>query len=714
MPDYNKLTVIKLREELVKRGLPKSGLKPVLVNRLIEADAQTENQETVTTSRTSETSTLQHDHTLEDAQSADPIPATDTKDSQILPIQNEENTTNAPVPIDQAKDRIDGGGDTESSTQDVSRLSELKVTETANLSQTAGEFDPTNEPAPIVEIKHVIELSEEPVIQEAVSEAPDATSETEAAVELPAINEDAKDSMQPEPLYTNNSDEIEASDAINVREEPSVSIDASSTTPTKLSTRQETLEDTKKRKRRSQSPPPSPAETAQKRAKMEDSRPAVKLPEDTDMHDLHTVGSEQIDDTIMVDSGLADAAEIDKNSQPVPLESEGAIADSKSPNPQVETDSEPLPLGRDMEDFNDKLRPDTTETTAQPPSDETTSKPSPQDTRFKNLFTAHPKRSASPTRQAPRLDHEDRNISPALHPATSALYIRDFMRPLQPSALKEHLLTLAAPSSSDPSPQIITQFFLDPIRTHCLVGFASISAASRVRSSLHDRVWPDERTRRPLWVDFVPEEKLQKWIEVESEATGSRGQAAKRWEVVYEQEDGNMKAYLQEAGLGPRPTPSHPTKTDLGPSVSGAPSGPRARVAPEPRPPAQPSSTRPADVGKGFQALDDLFQSTTAKPKLYYLPVSKSVANRRLDRLDEGRGGGRGDELRRYTFEEGILVDRGPETPRRGRGGYGGRGGGYGGGHPGGYSGGYQGRDGGGYHRRGGGGYRGGDRRDWR
>ena len=47
MPDYEKLTVVKLRDELVARGLPKTGLKATLVQRLIEADAQSERAKSV-------------------------------------------------------------------------------------------------------------------------------------------------------------------------------------------------------------------------------------------------------------------------------------------------------------------------------------------------------------------------------------------------------------------------------------------------------------------------------------------------------------------------------------------------------------------------------------------------------------------------------------------------------------------------------------------
>lgn len=81
--------------------------------------------------------------------------------------------------------------------------------------------------------------------------------------------------------------------------------------------------------------------------------------------------------------------------------------------------------------------------------------------------------------------------------------------------------------------------------------------------------------------------------------------------------------------------------------------------------PAAPApSSRP---GQGFKPLDELFESTTAKPKLYYLPVPRPVADKRLDQFDElirkgtfpRRGG---DEMRRITFEDDDeFVDIGPE-----------------------------------------------------
>ena len=588
MPDYNKLTVIKLREELVKRGLPKTGLKPVLVNRLNEADAQAESLGAATASGEPEISTLPHDQSLENGRSADLKPLTDIKDSQTPFPHNDENQMNAPVPRSHAQDQITERRDEGSLNQDVPLGSKSAIKETVDPPKMVGESEPSNEPFVPTAQSEIAGVSDELMIEEALPEAPDATPNIKVLTKVTETTGITLDSIQPKTLDVENNEKAYQTETAHKDGEPSAPNGAILISSTSLSPGQEMSEDTKKRKRRSQSPPPLATETAQKRARMENVRPGVKLPEDMDIQDMQPESTEQINDA---DPRPEDGPEINKDRQPVILEPEDAVEDSSAPKSPMDAATEPVPPDENLAKSEDKHQPNTIETPTQPSIEEAPSKASPQDTRFKNLFTAPPKRSVSPTRQAPHSDHEDRNISPALHPATPALYIRDFMRPLHPSSLKEHLIALAAPSSSTPSPETITEFFLDPIRTHCLVGFSSTSAASRVRSSLHDRVWPNERTRRPLWVDFVPEEKLQKWIEVESEATGSRGHAAKRWEVVYEDEDGSIKAYLQEAGSGPRPTPSHPAKPDIGLGVSGAPSGPRGRAAPDHRPAPPPSPT---------------------------------------------------------------------------------------------------------------------------
>ena len=238
------------------------------------------------------------------------------------------------------------------------------------------------------------------------------------------------------------------------------------------------------------------------------------------------------------------------------------------------------------------------------------------------------------------------------------------MRPLHPGNLKDYLQNIARLQSDTEGEEFIVEFHLDPIKTHCLVQFSSVSAASRVRMAMHDRVWPDERTRKALWVDFVPEGKIKKWIEVEQEAGSGRGAPQMRWEVVYEMEDDGVMAYLQEAdpsGRGPAPR-------RLGNDSNHNGHGEQAPARPEPVAPK-------GDPGKGFKALNDLFKFTTAKPKLYYQPVAEDIARQRLDRLAEGKGGGRSDEMRRFTFEEDTIVDKGPEFGANYRGGGRGRGG---------------------------------------
>ncbi len=318
-----------------------------------------------------------------------------------------------------------------------------------------------------------------------------------------------------------------------------------------------------------------------------------------------------------------------------------------------------------------------------------------KDHRYKDLFSgspaSDPQLNLDTTFDTPYEDAEDRAVVPATHPATSALYIRDFMRPLQPGALKDHLTMLARPPSKQKDPDAeeiestVLEFHLDAIRTHCFAIFSSVSGAARVRNALHERVWPAERTRKPLWVDFIPEDRVKQWIDMELSAGGpGRGASGKRWEVLYTNaDDGTVVAELQEASAVPT-GPRH--SVGMGPN-----SAPMSEPLPTPEVRKEPTAIdgKPAGMPASFLALDQLFKSTTAKPKLYFLPVSRELADKRMVELDTwsskrnaAPSGGSGfADSRRYTFEKGDhLVDNGPEFGlRRERGDFGSRGrGGYG------------------------------------
>jgi hypothetical protein len=296
-----------------------------------------------------------------------------------------------------------------------------------------------------------------------------------------------------------------------------------------------------------------------------------------------------------------------------------------------------------------------------------------QDPRFKDLLPTT-KQPESVQYAEQTLQDDDRQVEPALHPATSSIYIRNLMRPLQPSSLKSHLQQLATPAGKEPGGEPLVDFFLDSIKTHCFALFDSVSTASRVRSKLHGAVWPNERDRKPLLVDFIPDEKFSEWVRTEQDSAAGRG--TQRWEVFYEKTDNGVQATLQEARNGAR---------------SGhQPTAPARRHSPdaESRRESQPSRAPPSQQqsgGKGFKALDDRFKSTKTKPKLYYLPVSRDIVDKRLAQFDtlirkEPRHYRKeDDDMRRITFEDtDVFVDGGPEFPgprTRGGGGGGRRGG---------------------------------------
>ncbi|KAL8669884.1 MAG: hypothetical protein Q9168_005543 [Polycauliona sp. 1 TL-2023] len=671
MAEYEKLTVVKLREELVKRGLPKTGVKAVLVQRLNEADEQSADTDTANS----------------DAKAALSGGNDARKNIATPPAIPSEQPSRSPATIGKGVD----------TTSSIVKAVEIPQSDGPSAvrpkarATSEEEIQPPEDDSPDtmrVEPAEVLPDSEQPN-----KTAPTAPPDDEATI---AEMQEAAPKMQIPPGTDPQIPSVEG-------QTPAVSSSDSAVTG------EEMVKDIRKRKRRSLTPTPSD-ESIQKKAKIADGGANVKLPEDESMDDANAPpvtnapledlteaekpGSTE--DTAMENAPPLSEPEADVEAdRPIDL----AHAELVSKNAETDTRTPPQVLDNTARQKSPEAEEPPLPSEPSKAAPESPAKTSSPDARFKNLLPPVSRRESSPARNGAEERTDERVVSPALHPATTALYIRDILRPLHVDNLKDHLISLATPSNSSPDPGVIADFFLDSIRTHCLVRFGSVAAASRVRTGLHARVWPDEKNRKALWVDFVPEEKLAQWIEVENSSSG-RGQTAKRYEVVYESEEDGVKAYLQlvgsnnTGGVGKSQAADSPKEAGVG--VRGAPLGPRVGGG-EAGGSQQRASKSDPDQGQGFQALDDLFSSTVAKPKIYYLPAPKGTVEKRMAMLAEGRGGGRREGMNRYTFDEGVLVDRGPEMPR-GRGGFDrGRGGGS-----------YR-----GYSDRGGG-YRGDHRRDYR
>ncbi|TVY36639.1 Cyclin, partial [Lachnellula occidentalis] len=513
----------------------------------------------------------------------------------------------------------------------------------ATSSDTVSPIQQTSDPHTEVFPDAPLQATTEPKLE---SPAQDAAS-TDSPKELPIVE------TQASPLP------VQATTIIELSQPPPQSQDShQSALPS--AEPQEIMDDRRKRKRRSQSPAPSISDSARKRARQDETS------------EVNTeIVTSQDDATWVEKHNAVDSAEVNAEAMEVASSGEGV-----EPGPTI------VDVAKEEVEIQGVPRANLDENISQPQNmdfgEENMTKEvggldeqSPsrmRDSRFKDLFPTQPKAS-SLEKSIPRdsavdaMDIDtDRVVSPAVHPATSALYIRDFMRPLNPGQLKSHLIMLATPPGHSPVPDVIVNFYLDPIRTHALVSLTSVSAAVRIRSSIHDLIWPDERTRKPLWADFIPAEKVEDWIN-EEQSTISGGRAAgKKWEVHYDtNEDNNVTATLQEVNSFPQaqpvpwpsdslPSPQVPTKPR---GIEGAPLGPRADTQ--------------VRAANSFSTLDRLFEVTTAKPALYYKPVSKELADRRLDKIDfatSKKTAGRpiSGEINRYTFEDNdVLVDRGPE-----------------------------------------------------
>ncbi|KAK6437389.1 hypothetical protein LTR95_006423, partial [Oleoguttula sp. CCFEE 5521] len=133
---------------------------------------------------------------------------------------------------------------------------------------------------------------------------------------------------------------------------------------------------------------------------------------------------------------------------------------------------------------------------------------------------------SSPVAPAVEMDGVDEDIGPpAEHAPTNALYIRNLLRPLQQQTFREYLVSLASPEDG---PAVVEQLHLDTYKSHAFAVFTTKGQAISARKQLHDHIWPDETQRKHLWVDFIPASSVSDWIATEDEAGRT-----KRFEIIY-------------------------------------------------------------------------------------------------------------------------------------------------------------------------------------
>ncbi|KAF2714690.1 hypothetical protein K504DRAFT_486533 [Pleomassaria siparia CBS 279.74] len=648
MTDYSKSTVAALRQLLKDRGIPSTGLtrKAQIIEKLVAQDkarnGTTEESEATGAVAGSEATPASAEPQVAQATYDEPVPAkgghvfhlNEAHGTKMPSVTSEQtivepiiNASSEPPTQSQPRPTLETAVENPPEEQTISTETIPQMEENApgaTVEQLAPVAAPTvmeEQLAPVAEVAPTVtEEQSATVITDVPADQPASanqekepsateTQPTNTISELMPGFEPARVS-QPEP-QTQTDTEMEVNTASpDPNEKPSVekaellpipegSVDTTAEV-SRLNT--EELEvDTRKRKRRSQSPDvPSQDIRAKKARPSTDVAPEVHLKEDEDIVMQQRQPETELE-TVVED---VNGAELKTEEVTVP----------KSPIPEPNP-SDPTVLE------DSRLAPERKEKAS----------------RYKAAFEP-----AAPTPTTDDFPIDDRPIVRALHPATPAIYIRNFMRPLKPESLRQHLVSLATPPSTSPDDDILITLFLDSMKTHALVRFANTNAASRVRASLHGSIWPAEGNRKELWVDFVPEDTVESWINTEDNAMNAEKAArisgapipAKRFEVVYPESDGGVRAVHQEMGASNVNNNSAPLN---------APRGPKSQIEQRrevPLPPRQqypvaPSEATRKHLGQSFETLESLFESTTAKPKLYYLPVDDARSNARLNDLDK-------------------------------------------------------------------------------
>ncbi|KAL3072745.1 hypothetical protein niasHS_017719 [Heterodera schachtii] len=196
-----------------------------------------------------------------------------------------------------------------------------------------------------------------------------------------------------------------------------------------------------------------------------------------------------------------------------------------------------------------------------------------------------------------------RPSSPARHPPSRWVHIRNLKRPFTKAALFDLLGKFGTVDT--------THFWMDSIKSTCIATYETDEQAQLARERLHNVVWP-VASDLALCVEFSTEEKLNR-RKAEEEQEASANNSALGGGL-------GLTIVVDNRGRGPETVPNS------GPTVLIQHDKKRQKDA-------ENRKRKVEELEKSQKTLDEVFKKTKTLPAIYFLPLSDEEAVKRRKKL---------------------------------------------------------------------------------
>lgn len=214
---------------------------------------------------------------------------------------------------------------------------------------------------------------------------------------------------------------------------------------------------------------------------------------------------------------------------------------------------------------------------------------------------------------------KERVVPPSSKTPTNSLRIDHFLRPFTLKAVQELLGKTGT----------VVSFWMDQIKTHCYVTYASVEEAIETRNAVCNLQWPVNGGRL-LMADFVEPQEVKNRVDPPPPpppaAMQPPPQPSPRLNVQKQQQ---FPPPPSPAATQP-PHPSPRLQIQKQQQLPPPPAAAAAREVALPPPPPPPAKADPPIV-----TLDDLFRKTRATPRIYYLPLSDEQVAEKMKVLNQ-------------------------------------------------------------------------------